>query len=281
MFRTVLAAALTALILVPGAAYAQATERPAIPPARRDSLLRVFLAAKAQLRQVRQAMRGQPRFDEYTDNKGRPIRYNIIKVDVPNWFFSEPNLGDERKISHHATLLLHAAYSQHRYQREGDSLGPSNFYTELLRITFYPAQFGFNRLDTRSRSFKLVPEARVYLGRNAPRGFYLGAYYFLNSVSWDLQVHTQDSTGSPILSKGRLSLLMHGPGVVWGAQWLIRSRISLGFEMGASWMLNNRMASVTPLTPTPGLQTRIGRPYVIGPLIHPRLNCQIGYCFGR
>lgn len=274
-------AALTALFLVSGAAYAQTTERPSIPTARRDSLLRVFHAAKAQLRQVRQAMRGQPRFDEYTDNKGRPIRYHIVKADLPNWLFGEPNLGYERKISHHATLLVHAAYSHHRYQREGDSVGPKDIYKELLRRAFYPAQFGFNRLDTRSRSFKLVPEVRVYLGRNAPRGFYLGAYYLLNGVTWDLQVHTQDSIGTPILSKGRLSLLMHGPGMVWGAQWLIRSRVSLGFEMGASWMLGEGVATETPLTPTPGKQTGIGRPFAIGPQIRPRLNCQIGYCFGR
>ncbi len=238
-------------------------------------------AAYRQISRIKKRLRNVRRLDAHTDNKGRAIRFNIVKVDVPNWCFGEPNLGYERKIGHHSTVMLHGAYFAKEYQREQDSTGTESTFRVYTNHAFYPGQLTFRGYSTQSRAIKLMPELRTYLGRNAPRGFYIGAYYYFQHVDWRIRVHSMDSAGQAFVSSGSSRLTVHGPGVVWGVQSIVLRRVSLGFEMGSAYMIGNKSVMV-PLAPSPqGSQSYRESPQLAGPKIALRFNAQLGYCFGR
>lgn len=247
---------LMALLYQPMPVQAQNRQFPPLSKASRDSLVQAY-------RQLQKRMNVLWRIDEYHDHKDRPIRYNIIKVDVPNWTFGEPNLGYERKLGHHATAILHVAYTAKTHRQ--DTATNEDALAIISRAIFYPDQLADRAYTTRSRMVKLAPEVRAYLGRNAPRGFFLGAYYYYRRITWQLE-HSEAET---ITVKGISRAVVHGPGAVLGFQSLIQSRVSLGFEMGCALLISRKSSQ------SPGMPAPITFP------IAPRLNFQLGYCFGR
>lgn len=248
----------------------QSSAPPSKPaPVSNDSIVRTY-------RQLKKQIKACWRMDEYRDNWGRPIRYNIVKIDVPNWCFGEPNLGYERKISHHATMMLHAAYFAKNYSQTDSSL-QQHLGPYVIHGLWYPAQgalFGYN---TKSRTIKLMPEVRAYIGRNAPRGFFIGGYYYFNRIDWKASVNFTDAAGVRQTAYGWSRLTMHGPGFVWGFQTIILNRVSLGFEMGAAILIGRKAVWVPLSQHVPDKNT----PFLAPGVIQTRLNMQLGYCFGR
>lgn len=239
--------------------------------AKRDSLIQAY-------RQIRKQLGRFQRIDEYTDHKDRPIRFSIVKVDVPNWAFGEANLGYERKIGHHATVLLHAAYHGKTFPSDTADNGGVK---EIGKAIFYPGQHTDQDFTIHARTFKLVPEVRAYVGRNAPRGFFIGAYYYYRRIDWQAE-YAFNEGGVPGIAKGSSRSTVHGPGAVLGFQSIVLSRVSLGFEIGIAAKLG-QTSSFSLLSPEPTGKNDPGFapvPIKVLPMVL-RLNFQVGYCFGR
>lgn len=159
--------------------------------------------------------------DLSTDNKGRPIYWNHIRLNLVGIAFSHFGLQYERKLGKKTSAGV--ALDIPSLGRKVDDFS--------LKIS----------------GFGLLPEFRYYLSKNSMRGFFLGLYgiyrtYNLNLTgtgSENLDVDYGGTAGVQsttinYTASGDFKLNHIGLGFHFGPQFIIAKRVSLGINAGFS-----------------------------------------------
>jgi hypothetical protein len=150
------------------------------------------------------------------DNKDRPVRFNHIRLSFDALALpGVVGLAYERKLGRKFSLSLAG-------------------YTPLLNASIDNKSINFS-------GFGLQPEVRVYLGKNAMRGWYFGLYYIHLDYTLKAKgiqnftiVSDNNSESVPFDSEVTIPIKHDGVGISMGPQFLIGSRISLGFQFACS-----------------------------------------------
>lgn len=171
------------------------------------------------------------------DNKGRKIRYNIIKTNLVGLGTGHFNLTYERKIAKKVSALLGVTII---------SLPLNNIYN--TQIDMGGSQKSDLSINANLSGFSISPEIRYYLGRNAPRGYYFGLYVPIMNYNAKLSgsatttqtiTLTEPNTNATQTENVPLNANLdansgfsfYGLGISGGPQFLIGNRVSLEFYL--------------------------------------------------
>jgi hypothetical protein len=167
------------------------------------------------------------------DNKGRPIRYNIIKTNLIGFGIGHYKLAYERKLAKKLSAVLDLTLV---------NFSLTNFVS--LDQTL-PGDNGTNidiTIKDRLSGFGITPEIRYYLGKNACRGYYFGLYipYWNYNASlkgstvlpYDIQVgSTTERTNISVNAEAKSGFSFIGLGISGGPQFIIANRVTLEFYL--------------------------------------------------
>lgn len=171
------------------------------------------------------------------DNKGRKIRYNIIKTNIVGLPLGHFNLSYERKLAKKVSALVGISVI---------SLPLNNVYSSELDLGgSEPSKLN---VSANLSGFSISPEIRYYLGKNAPRGYYFGLYIPIMSYNAKLTGNTsgtqtitltEPNTNATYTENAPVNVNLdaksgfafYGLGISGGPQFLIGNRVSLEFYL--------------------------------------------------
>ncbi len=163
--------------------------------------------------------------NKYTDKKGRPIRYNIIKTNLLGWSLGMYNIAYERKLGTKYSAVMEVVVFG-----SGSAVPEQTLVVDDENVMF---SYG-------STGFAISPEVRMYLGKHgSPRGYYLGLYIPIINYNGKFDAK---STIAPALSTNKTATIdakgsftpnftFYGLGLSGGPQFIIANRISLEFYL--------------------------------------------------
>lgn len=143
---------------------------------------------------------------------------NIIKLNLSSLVFKNISLQYERVLSRKTSVAL------------GIGIMPKSGlpFAKTLKDRFGSNSDAARAIDdTKLSNFSITPEFRFYLGKKAPKGFYIAPFARYNTLKLDQMYRFTTSNNVNHVANIKGSINNFGGGLLFGAQWNLTKSLTL------------------------------------------------------
>lgn len=173
--------------------------------------------------------------------RAREVKFapNMVKLNLTGLLMKSVGVQYEHRVRKKITLaggLIYRPMGSWFFARYYDTTNASVGISQETRFMYSSSRY---------RSLMLTPELRYYLGRRAPRGFYLAAFLRARIDRTNFDFHYYEDLASNTqqqIGLGRLNETMLGGGVMAGFQLITKKHWGIDFWFLGPWIGNQHVS---------------------------------------